>query len=586
MIHQHKGSVVVYIVLLSTSVFIILLGLLNQASVILSESQDRYYRQVASEAAEAGASYALACLNRSGYAQTWGPGANGGPRPNLAPNTDCQGTATLPSPTYVLETTKVRTTFNVGNLDALLNEGALISSTGTAFVLASDGSTADTINFSVKRNVKWLGNAAAEPFASSVSRTCAIRDGSVYCWGWNRYGQLGNGEAVGSGDVNTSSTADSKTPVRVRQVPGGLAGTDATSLFTALHHSCALAAGEVYCWGWNEYGQLGNGTAGNFSSVPVKVEGLLAGKTVTAIGGSGNTSCAIAEGKIYCWGLNSSGPYARGIVGVNDGSTTYFSTPQAVTAGNTATTLATAYTATALTSTGSGSYNMCAIADDEAYCWGNNDRGAVGDNTTTDRLLPTKVLQESGALQGKTVVAIAQDGNNDPADGSLPHVCVVATDSFGANGEVYCWGDNVSGQLGDGTTSLSLKPVAALASSGDELFNKEVTSVTVGIAHSCVIADNLPYCWGEGSLGQLGNNTTTNYSEPVAVSTLPNDGMQGLTVVGLNGGANHSCAIIDDARVYCWGGNSEAQLGDSTVSDRTVPTESLYLRPQTTSYYF
>ena len=118
---------------------------------------------------------------------------------------------------------------------------------------------------------------------------------------------MGNGRSVGHNPGNPAKAAlsvDSDIPVKVVKQTGVLYGKRIDDLFTAQYHSCALAEGKVYCWGYNGTGQLGNGRSGDeeHSNVPIEVKGALAGKTVTSIGGSYNTSCAIAGGKIYCWG--------------------------------------------------------------------------------------------------------------------------------------------------------------------------------------------------------------------------------------------------------------------------------------------
>ncbi len=384
---------------MSVAAFVILLALLQQVQTVFHSSNERYYQRMASEAAEAGSTYATSCLKLYSHVQTWGPSASGGAKPNLTQSTDCFGANASPGTAYVFNDSKLRTRFVVGDMDYGDNLTAGISVTGYAEVIS--GSTVmKTYQSTLKKNIVWPTVYAAQQSVSGTYRSCAILSKNAYCWGYNKYGQLGNGQAIGSGSIETGSSVDSNIPVKVKQQAGVLAGKTITGIFTAEFHSCVLANAKVYCWGWNQYGQLGNGSSVIYSSVPVAVGGVLASKSVTAIGGSGDTSCAIAEGKIYCWGLNYDSPYAYGTAGTNS-TTHYYTTPQLVTAGNTSTTLPSSYTATQISSSGSRSYNLCAIANDQAYCWGNNSRGSVGDNTTTSRYLPTKVYQASGALLGQ-----------------------------------------------------------------------------------------------------------------------------------------------------------------------------------------
>lgn len=582
---REHGSIAVYVILMTVSAFVVLLALLQQAQTVFHSSHERYYERMASEAAEAGATYATSCLKLYSHVQTWGPSASGGSKPDLTQSTDCFGAAASPGTPYVFDDGGLRTYFVVSDLDYSDDLTAGISATGYAELVSSTGTVYKTYETVLKKSIVWPTVYAAQQSVSGTYRSCAVLSGSAYCWGYNRYGQLGNNEAIGSGSIETSSSVDSTIPVKVKQQSGVLAGKTIEAIFTAEFHSCVLASGSVYCWGWNQYGQLGNGSSTTYSAVPVAVGGVLSGKTVTQIGGSGDTSCAIAEGKIYCWGLNYSTPYAYGTAGTNS-TTQYYNTPQLVAAGNTSTTLPTDYTATRLSSSGSRSFNMCAIADDQAYCWGNNARGSVGDGTNTSRRLPTKVYQASGILQGKKIVDISQDGFYTTASGRpLPHACAVATDSSGDNGKAYCWGDNNYGQLGNNSTSDSNVPVAVRANSGDQLYNKEVTGIAAGLYHTCAVADEQAFCWGRGSSGQLGNNSTSTRYVPVAVSQ-QSGALLNTAVIAIGGGSNRGCAITDDARTFCWGLNSQGQIGDGTTITRYVPTESLYLRPKDNQYIY
>lgn len=582
---RSRGSIAVYIILMSTSIFIILLGLLRQASVVFTINQESYYQRLAEEAAEAGAAYASSCLDLNNRSQTWG-----GAQPDLTQTTDCDGSAASPAPDYVYESSNIRTSFTVGDLEFSDYFSAIITSTGYTELIDSSDNVVDTYQHTSKKTIVWSTNYQAQRSVSGTYRTCAIISGTVYCWGYNRFGQLGNGESIGLGSPEDSSSVDSLIPVKVKQETGVLAGKTVTDMFSAQWHSCALADGKVYCWGYNRDGQLGNGVSGinEHSNVPVEVGGALAGKTVTDVGGSGNTSCAIAEGKIYCWGLNDTGATAYGLVGVNNGGTTWFDTPQAVyTNDANPNALPSDYTATQIQTSGSRGYNLCAIADDKVYCWGNNNQGSVGDGTTTNRLYPTKVAQQAGALLGKRVVGVSQDGIYvDDGTYSLPHACALATEMDGSNGRVYCWGDNEYGQIGDGTTTNSSVPVPVRANPGDALFGKTIVGLEAGLYHTCVVADDdQAYCWGRNHTGQLGNNTFIGSTTPVAVSQL-SGGLLGKTVVNIGGGSNRGCAITTEAHTYCWGRNTEGQIGDGTQTDRNIPTEALFLRPGYNQYIY
>jgi len=228
---------------------------------------------------------------------------------------------------------------------------------------------------------------------------------------------------------------------------------------------------------------------------------------------------------------------------------------------------------------------MCAIADGQAWCWGQNVSGQIGDNTTTSALKPTKVSQDSGILLGKTVTSIAQDGFPNSGSLSNPHTCAAATDS-GGNSRAYCWGENDFGQLGDGSTTDRIVPVAVRATSGSALHDKQITSVASGLRHSCALTEGKVYCWGINSSGHLGRGFT-NWREilPSLVYDAPDGSLYGKTVVRIDAGANRGCAVAGE-RTYCWGLNNSGQIGDGSNIDRNKPTEALFLRPRDNQYIY
>lgn len=223
---------------------------------------------------------------------------------------------------------------------------------------------------------------------------------------------------------------------------------------------------------------------------------------------------------------------------------------------------------------------MCAIADNKAWCWGNNEAGQVGNNTSgsTNVLAPTKVY-DSGALSGKTVTSISQDGYFNGSSGAYPHVCVVAS------GAAYCWGENNAGQLGRavGNTTDSSVPVAV--STTGVLSGKTITDIVVGLQHSCALtSEQKTYCWGYNGSGQLGNGNNTTQRVPVAISMTGD--LSGQNIVSIGGGANRGCVMTDGYQSFCWGLNDLGQLGDGTQTSSNVPVEALFLRPKAPTYMF
>jgi alpha-tubulin suppressor-like RCC1 family protein len=291
------------------------------------------------------------------------------------------------------------------------------------------------------------------------------------------------------------------------------------------YQSCALtSAGGVKCWGYNFYGQLGDGTRFISRYSPVAVSGLSSG--VVAIAAARLHTCALTSaGAIKCWGDNDDG-------GLGDGSRTTRLTPVAVTGLSSGVVAITA-----------GQGYSCALTSAGAVkCWGNNGGGQLGDGTRWDRLTPVAV---SGLSSG--VVAISASGG---------HTCALTS-----AGAVKCWGGNQYGELGDGTTTYRETPVAVSGLSSG------VAAISAGPSHTCALTvAGAVKCWGWNHYGQLGDGTTTDRLIPVAVSGLSSG------VAAIAAGGAHTCATTSAGAAKCWGGNYRGSLGDGTNTDRHTPT--------------
>lgn len=154
--------------------------------------------------------------------------------------------------------------------------------------------------------------------------------------------------------------------------------------------------------------------------------------------------------------------------------------------------------------------------------------------------------------------------------------CAIVNDNGGSDkGQVYCWGLNTSGQLGNGDTSTpSAGTVVAVSTGAMPSSVKNIFAITAGEAHACAIrnegtSSNVVYCWGSNTSGQLGNNSTTNSSVPVAVDS----SQLGTNVLQIAAGANHTCALRSGGSVYCWGDNSTGQLGIGSTTSSQSPVE-------------
>jgi alpha-tubulin suppressor-like RCC1 family protein len=346
--------------------------------------------------------------------------------------------------------------------------------------------------------------------------TCALTSiGGAKCWGLNDAGRLGDG-----------TTTDRELPANVRGLDSG-----ATAISAGGGHTCALAPAGVVCWGANATWQLGNFSVAN-SYAPVGVVGLSLGVEA----GSRHTCAVTASGGATCWGDNDDGQ-------LGDGTTTGSMIPVAV-AGLTS----------GVASIVVGATHTCALTTAGGVnCWGNNQYGQLGDGSTEDRLAPVEV-----AGLGSGVLAIVADG---------AYTCAVTS-----MGGAKCWGDNSTGQLGDGTTVMRPTPVdvSGLASG--------VAAMSAGGLHTCaLLVTGRAKCWGASGFGQLGNGTTSAPLGPVDVcdtgAFFPCGGDLLEGIASIWAGFEHTCAVTAGGGAKCWGRNVWGQLGDGTMTNHWTPVD-------------
>ena len=397
-------------------------------------------------------------------------------------------------------------------------------------------------------------------YGNSVSLAVGS-DGNAYAWGDNRYGQLGDG---------TRTTTRTR-PVMVKKpdrntYPDVPADFTYVQVSTAYDHSLALGSdGNAYRWGNNQ-------------TTPVMVskpEGAPADFTYVQVSAGYDYSLALgSDGNAYAWGNNEYGQ-------LGDGTTISRSIPVKV--GKPAD-----FTYVQVSA---GSVHSLALGSDgNAYAWGRNNYGQLGDGTT-------------GSYRNTPVRVRTPDRNtypDMPADFTYVQISTGLWHSLalGSDGNAYAWGYNRYGQLGDGTTSQRYTPVRVRTPDRNTYpdLPKDFTYVQVsaGSIHSLALgSDGYAYAWGWNFEGELGNNSYSESHVPVRArdSTKPNDTSKGLQAVQIGAGAYHSLAVGSDGYTYAWGWNCTGQLGngshDGSYHDYPVPAPVVFnLMPVITGVRF
>jgi alpha-tubulin suppressor-like RCC1 family protein len=344
--------------------------------------------------------------------------------------------------------------------------------------------------------------------------SCGVAsNGNPWCWGANDLGELGIGTTVD------------------RSLPGRVSGNlTMNSLSAGYSHACGVTtSGVVQCWGGNAYGQLGDNTLAS-RSVPAPIVSSL---TLTAVAAGHAHTCALASGgDVYCWGSDGRGQLGDGNQGSN-------STAPIKVAGG-----------ISFASVSAGGYHTCGITvGGDAYCWGSNANGQLGDSSLTDRSMPSRV---AGGLKFTSISA------------GESHTCGVAS-----GGKAYCWGDDRYGQLGSGPPIAQETTPTAVAGGLSFL------ALSAGGFHTCGIAsDSRAWCWGDNSNSELGTSLPNDNASPSAVA-----GGLLFNAISAGGGPTgryynnpynptaypiieaHTCGMTTGGVAYCWGSNARGELG-------------------------
>jgi len=371
-------------------------------------------------------------------------------------------------------------------------------------------------------------------------------------------GDAGGLDAGGAdGGVDAGVDAGSPTPAFTSVAAGGL-------------HTCAVSVDrEVWCWGANGSGQLGDGTTTD-RPVPRPVPGL-SGVEQLALGRV--HTCARSGGEVRCWGDSDFGQ-------AGSAAMTTVTSPRLVAGTDEASALV-----------AGDSHNCVLTVSDTVRCWGRGDAGQLGNGSTLLRqpapsnMTGASAVERLAAGQLHTCVVVAgaprctglnfegQLGDDTrssrdtlvdmvgvPADGrglalGFGHTCLVR----GRMDLVFCAGAHDRGQLGDGApVTRRLTVVQAMGLTG-------VRELTTGNNHNCAVTGSGVLCWGDNAMGQLGDGTTDDRSVPTPIPAAA-----GLS--GLSAGGDHTCGVDAGGRVLCWGRNDQGQLGDGTTTPRSTPT--------------
>ncbi|EMG36506.1 RCC1 domain-containing protein, alpha-tubulin suppressor [Desulfocurvibacter africanus PCS] len=398
---------------------------------------------------------------------------------------------------------------------------------------------------------------SAQKIAGGSPHTLVLRaDGTLWTWGCNKDGQLGDG---------TINSDDNSSPVQVTQSYAGQVSLPArfTAIAAGWVHSMALASdGRLWAWGDNYDGQLGDGTKPVDKSRPVQVtesgagQGPLPAFTTVATGASYHSLALTADGKLWAWGDNGDGQLGDGTKPDDKIKPVQVAESDAGQAPLPAfTAVATGYL-----------HSLALTADGKLWAWGDNYDGQLGDGKKPDdKIKPVQVTES--------------DAGQDP----LPAFTAVAAGynhslALTADGKLWAWGDNGNGQLGNGSTSSRSRPVKIPLPTGITGF----TAVAAGDCYSLALDDDgTLWAWGSNLYEQLGDGTDTQRESPKQVP-LPL-GVSKFTAVAA--GAYHSLALADDGTLWAWGNNGYGRLGDGTNDQRNSPVRAVGPGPDIEGYF-
>jgi alpha-tubulin suppressor-like RCC1 family protein len=408
----------------------------------------------------------------------------------------------------------------------------LLSGTGTVGTLSyfkqlatskDNAASLNNVDNTTSDVVGQLTSLQSKSISAGYGHTCTVStDNKVYCWGYGYPGYVSDYSASGQSKMDNPTPISLPAELADKKIDTIVAGGSGTCLTTSDHR--------LYCWsGSSPYESV------NDSKSPMNSEG------VAKVSVGFEHSCAVTlKGNAYCWGQNSQGQFGNGdkngeviptmpdMSGVLNGKT--------------------------FKSISAGQWHTCAIAsDDQAYCWGNNVDGELGNNTeSTSSVYNPVAVYTGGVLKGKTLKSISTGFNNS---------CALASDN-----QVYCWGSR------KGFPDY-LPHSQAYAIDTSALGGKTVKLLSAGEGYVCIVAsDDHVYCWGylEETVVSEGGYSPIK-SAPAAITQ---NGFADKKIKQVTAGEHQGCAIDFDDNTYCWGKYyTEEQTTSKNIDKYTIPFE-------------
>ena len=367
--------------------------------------------------------------------------------------------------------------------------------------------------------------------------------GELWAWGYNSSGQLGD-----------NTTTNRLVPTRIDNLPSSeMTPYSVVGIAAGSAYSLAITDdGALWAWGNNMDGQLGDNTTTN-RHIPIRIDslpsnGMMPGSIIGVYAGGHHSLALTDDGALWAWGANAFGR-------LGDGTTTQRNVPTRIDD-----LPSNGMMPYSVVSIAAGHHHSLALTDDGAlWAWGNNGQGRLGDNTTTHRYVPTRIDDSiSNAMIPGSVIGISA---------GTQHSLALTDD-----GGLGAWGGNTSGQLGDNTTTNRHVPTRIDSLPSNTMTQGSVVGISAGSNHSLAITGTGQlWAWGSNGSGRLGDNTTTYRHVPTRIDSLPSNAIVPGSVVGVSGGNIHSAAITRYGELFTWGNNARGELGDGTTTTRLAP---------------